>query len=591
MKQQTKTCQNCEQQFTIEPEDFDFYKKVKVPPPTWCQDCRLVRRFLWRNERTLYKRKCNAPGHSEYVISMYAPDKEAMVYDTKYWWSDNWDMMSYGQEYDFSLSFFEQFRDLQRKVPRPPLVNNKAVHSKYCNFADENKNCYLVTSSNRNEDSFYGFLLVGNKNISDCLWCSKSEFLYECIDCQMCYNMRYSQECKNCMDSIFLIDCKDCSNCIFCVGLRNKSYYIFNHLCSKKEYHQAMDEILGSHKKHQEAIEKFKKLKQKFPIRKSNNFISCNNVSGDFIFYSNNIKKGFDVYNSENCAYLQEGLGAKESYDICFFDVTELCYESTSVGLPAHKCLFTIFCRGSHNLLYCDNCHSCNNCFGCVSLRNKEYCILNKQYTKKEYETLIPKIIQHMNDMPYVDKKGKIYKYGEFFPPELSPFTYNETIAQEYFPLTKEQAIEQGYTWKDLEKRDYEITIKSEDLPDHIKDMKDDILKQIIGCAHNGKCNEQCTTAFKVIPDELQFYRKMNLPLPRLCSNCRHYQRLKQRNPLKLWHRTCQCAGEKSDNKVYQNTIKHFHGTDHCPNEFETTYAPERKEIVYCEKCYQSEVV
>ncbi|MEE8131863.1 MAG: hypothetical protein V3T98_02355, partial [Candidatus Paceibacterota bacterium] len=87
------------------------------------------------------------------------------------------------------------------------------------------------------------------------------------------------------------------------------------------------------------------------------------------------------------------------------------------------------------------------------------------------------------------------------------------------------------------------------------------------------------------------FYKKMNLPLPRLCPNCRHYQRIKQRNPLKLWHRKCQCAGKKSDNEVYKNTIEHFHKTDHCPNEFETTYSSERKEIVYCERCYQQEVV
>ncbi|MDA2922831.1 hypothetical protein MYX07_06235, partial [Patescibacteria group bacterium AH-259-L07] len=120
-----------------------------------------------------------------------------------------------------------------------------------------------------------------------------------------------------------------------------------------------------------------------------------------------------------------------------------------------------------------------------------------------------------------------VYKYGEFFPAELSPFAYNETIAQEYFPLTKGQAIKQGYTWRDPEKRDYEITIKSQDLPDHIKGVTDDILDQVISCQHQGKCNEKCTTAFKIIPDELQFYKKMNLPLPRLCPNCRHYQRLK----------------------------------------------------------------
>jgi hypothetical protein len=95
----------------------------------------------------------------------------------------------------------------------------------------------------------------------------------------------------------------------------------------------------------------------------------------------------------------------------------------------------------------------------------------------------------------------------------------------------------------------------------------------------------------------------MNLPLPRLCPNCRHYQRIKQRNPLKLWHRKCNCQGEYgvSDSGIknqesgikYKNTAEHIHHkmTEHCPNEFETTYAPERPEIVYCGECYIKEVV
>ena len=196
-----------------------------------------------------------------------------------------------------------------------------------------------------------------------------------------------------------------------------------------------------------------------------------------------------------------------------------------------------------------------------------------------------------MNDMPYVDKRSHFYKYGEFPPSEFSLFAYNETVAQEYFPLTKEEALKQGYVWKEPEKRNYQITIKSQDLPDHIKDVEDLILEQIVGCEHEGKCNENCTEAFRIISQELNFLRKQNLPLPRLCPNCRHYQRIKQRNPLKLWKRKCQCAGTKSENQIYANTIKHEHGENHCDNNFETTYAPERPEIVYCESCYLKEVV
>ena len=196
-----------------------------------------------------------------------------------------------------------------------------------------------------------------------------------------------------------------------------------------------------------------------------------------------------------------------------------------------------------------------------------------------------------MNSMPYTDNKGRIYKYGEFFPPELSPFSYNESIAQEYFPLSAEAAAKAGFNWKQPEERNIKIDLKSEDLPDHIKDVDNNIVNKVIECQHQSKCNEQCTTAFKIIQPELDFYKKMNLPLPRLCPNCRHYQRLKQRNPLKLWKRQCQCNGDKSSNEVYTNTISHLHGTESCPNEFETTYSPERQEIVYCEKCYQMEVL
>ena len=220
--------------------------------------------------------------------------------------------------------------------------------------------------------------------------------------------------------------------------------------------------------------------------------------------------------------------------------------------------------------MYSLNIRGCSNCFGCYGLKMKNYCILNKQYTKEQYEELLPKIIKHMNDMPYIDSKGRIYKYGEFFPFELSPFSYNETVAQEYFPLTKEEAIKQGYKWKDKEERNYQIDIKIEKIPDSINDTIDNITSKIIECGHKGNCNQQCTEAFKIIPEELQFYQRMNLPLPRLCPNCRHYERLSQRNPMKLWHRSCMKEG--------------------CNNEFETTYDPNKPEIIYCEKCYQQEV-
>jgi hypothetical protein len=105
---------------------------------------------------------------------------------------------------------------------------------------------------------------------------------------------------------------------------------------------------------------------------------------------------------------------------------------------------------------------SCQNIFGCVGLKKRQYCIFNKQYIKEEYFKLRSEIIKHMNNNPYIDKKGNVYRYGEFFPIEKSPTPYNETTAQEFFPLTKDQATKMGYKWKEKEDRNYQIDFKNE---------------------------------------------------------------------------------------------------------------------------------
>jgi len=268
-------------------------------------------------------------------------------------------------------------------------------------------------------------------------------------------------------------------------------------------------------------------------------------------------------------------------------DGLELAYEVTDTGIQASNLAFTNVAYSCHSARYCFYCHGGSYLFGCIGLRNKKYCILNKQYTKEEYEEILPKIIQHMNDQPYVDEHGKVYKYGEFFPEAISPFAYNETNAQDYFPLTKEQAIERGYLWRDSEKSAHDVTFKNEDLPDSINEVDEDILKETIECAHKGECNHQCNGVFRIVPQELQFYKNLNLPLPRLCFNCRHNERLGKRTPMHLWERQCMC-----DYKLYSNSTKHDHHSEgRCSNKFQTSYAPDRPEIVYCEQCYQKEVV
>jgi hypothetical protein len=583
MNSEVRICQNCHNNFQIEPEDFGFYEKISVPPPTFCPECRMQRRLIWRNERTLYKRKCNAPGHNEDLISMYAPEHTFPVYDHEYWYSDKWNAADYGRDYDFSRPFFSQFHELIYNVPHVALFDSKSVNSSYCNIVVEQKNCYLVSAGWGNEDSMYGNRIAYCKNTVDSYVCHKTEFGYENVYCKESNRLMFSLRSEGCTDSYFLYDCRNCSHCVGCWNLRNKNYCIFNHQYTKEEYREKLEAMnLGSHKSLQALAEKFQDIRLA-AIHRFAQLLNTQNVVGDNIEDSRNCYYCFDLdgdaENSKYCHWSTRGL--RDCYDSGpgAGGNSELLYEGISIGVRNSRCKLGVIVWYSHDMQYCYNCQDSHDLFGCVGMRNKEYCILNKQYTKEEYETLVSKVVAQMNAMPYVDKRGRQFGYGEFFPPEISPFTYNETVAQDYMPLTEKEATDKGFQWRPQEKREYKTTVSHNDLPDMIREVPDSIVDGVISCAHEGRCNDQCTQAFRIVKDELEFYRRMNLPLPRLCPSCRHYERVKKRNPLKLWHRQCMC-----DKKNHSHQGK-------CPVEFETSYSPERKETVYCEQCYNAEVV
>ena len=591
----TKTCQNCSQEFRIAPEDFVFYEKMNVPPPTWCPECRMVRRMLFRNERVLYKRK--VAGMDESVLALFPESSGLKVYYQKDWQTADFDAIDFGKEYDFSKPFFEQIKGLIHEVPWQHSYNQNAVESEYCSNALDLKKCYLLFNSGINENCAYGTDVLNSSDSLDLLDVSLVERSYELVHAERCHNSFFGMDLRECTDVYFSYNLTNCHDCIGSVELHNKQYCVFNQQFTKEEYAIEKKKFdFGSWRACEEFRQKVEDLRLRVPVKFMHGFSNVNAI-GDYLRSCKDVWQCFMSRGLENCSYCQKVLFGtamlgkghdRDSYDLTIA-AGERGYENCIGG--GYHVRFSWLSIFHSDITYSMNCMNCSNIFGCVGLRNKQYCILNKQYTKEAYEALVPRIIQHMNDMPYVDQKGRVYRYGEFFPPELSPFAYNETIAHEYFPLTKEEALARGYAWRDPEPHQYAVTVNATDLPDHINNVSDTILKDVIGCAHAGHCNEQCATAFKIIPQELQFYRTMNLPLPRLCPNCRHYQRIKQRNPLKLWHQQCQCAGIQSSNTLYKNQTAHAHGANPCPNEFETSYAPDRPEIVYCESCYNTEVV
>ncbi len=524
----------------------EFVTKMGFPFSELSAEERHRRRLAYRNERTLYQDVCDLCKKN--IISLYSPDKNATVYCQTCWWGDGWDARSYSQDYDFSKPFFEQFKELQDRVPRLSLINSKGENSEYCNATTENRNCYLVFGGDYNEDCYDSVFNFHCKDVCDVYFVDNSTLCYECIDCSKCYNVTYSQNSQNCSDSAFLFDCRSVKNCFGCVGLRNKEYHIFNEPHSKEDYENIVTSFkLNSWNNAQEMKKRFNEFKLKFPHLYAN-IVNSENCTGDNILNSKNCINCFDTF--DKCEDLKDVMLAgniKDGYSCSHIGHnSELCYECFGT-VSSYHCAFCAYSWGGNkNIYYCINAaNSCEDLFGCTQIKKAKYCILNKQYTKEEYEALLPRIIDHM-------KKNN--EWGHFFPMKNSHFAYNETVANDFWPLTKEKVIEEGLTWHDEEKRN---PGSGANIPDSIQEISDDILKETLVCEVTGR-------PFRITLPELRFHRDMKIPIPHYAPETRNRMRFNMRNPHHLWERTC---------------VK-------CQTPITTTYAPNRPEQVYCEKYY-----
>ncbi len=576
MRDELRTCQSCKQEFTIAASDFAFYEKMNVPPPKFCYHCRRQRLVCWRNQRTLYGRTCAAT--KKQIISIFAPESDYVVYDRDYWWTDVWDPLSYGQEIDFSKPFAEQFDALLHRVPLPAVINGKSENSQYSNHVGFAKNCYLLFASWEVENTYYSDMTGKTKDSMDIMQCTEMESGYELVGCVGSYNLKYSIESDHCIDSAFLHECKSCTNCIGCTNLRNKQYYIFNKPYSKSEYEKAVQELrLDTRAGIENVRAKMHELK-KASLHKFATLTKAEDSTGNDLMAVKNCRYCFAGAGAENSAYCTNiAPDMRDVYDGYGVGATlERGYYLFDSGDKGMENMFCGTVWGSQYVYYAYQCFSSFELFGCVGVRGKKHCILNKQYSKEEYDALKAKLIAHMKETG---------EWGEFFPPSISPFGYNETLAQEYVPLTKGQALAGGFKWQDRVPGTFgKETLKPEQIPETIADVQDSILKEVLGCV-------DCKKNYKIMPQELAFYRKHNLPIPLYCPECRYRARLALREPHDLWHRRCQCAGAASEKGIFKNTGTHVHGAAHCENEFETSYSPERDEIVYCEACYNSEIL
>jgi hypothetical protein len=571
-----KTCSQCSGVFHIFQEDVDFYKKLHVPPPKLCPECRKQRRYgFYNNILKFYRKECiihqeekqNSCAEScsgTGVISTFPPQSPYKIFDLKYWWSDKWGGEDYGRDYNFEKPFFEQFHELSLTVPHPAITHywRGVVDSPYTISIIDSKNCYLSSVGASLENVNYSYWVSRAKDSLDSLNIQNCERCYENVYTEKMFNCKFCFDSTECVDSAFLYSCKNCFSCFGCVNLRNKNYCFFNEQLTKEEYLKRANRInLGNRDVLEEYKNEFKKFIKKFPKRNLENDRKNLNSTGDQLEKAKNchmVFRGSGWTSVENLRYCQDVFDSRDSMDMYIAGPNlSLCYELVE-AYDSSNIKFSYFIRDGLDLEYCLECHNCQHCFGCIGLRNKKYHILNKPYSSGDYWRKLDEI------------KSKALtdgEYGDFFPLLMALHPYNNTYASIEFPLSKEEVLKQGWQWQDddvsADTSGFE-TIRASSVPKDIKDVSDDILNKAIICEATGK-------PFRIVKAELDFYKKSNLPVPTRHPLQRLLERLQKRNPAKLWKAICA----------------------KCRKDIHTSYSPEnQKEYkIHCEDCYLREVI
>lgn len=482
--------------------------KHMLPAPTLCPPCRMQRRLSHRNERHMYKRTCDLTGES--IVSLYPAEAPYPVYTRSEWWKEGWDPLAYGKDFDFRRPFFEQFAELKCVVPRPAMIGMNNENSDYVAHVSYSKNCYLIFSGANAENCMYATWVIRDKDCVDCFQIIDSELCYECVAVEKCYDCCYVADSSNCRTSMYCSDCRSCASCLGCVGLRAQEYAILNVPVSQEVFVATRQKLLADEDFRKEFAQKFVALQEANPKK---NLVGVQNQdsTGNYLTRTKNLHHCFNCSDSMDSRFI-----TNSSEDVLCMDMDDMCnntacYEGVGVGWN-NTAICTIDCLQHQNIYYSELCASGDNLFGCIGLRHKKYCILNKQYTKEAYEELVPSIIARMR------ASGE---WGEFFPVASSSFAYNASKAQDYFPLTREQIRAKGWAYAEQEEQRGGESASIEPTSRYADNTKAmELLSTNLTCEQTGR-------GYRIMPQELAFYLKTGLPIPRICPEQRHRNRLR----------------------------------------------------------------
>lgn len=290
------------------------------------------------------------------------------------------------------MSFLVDYQKLFKSVPHPALTGGRNENVEFCDSIWHSYNTYYSFDSGRLKDCAYMYNCTGANyqtfcvDCFDCYECNSCELCYECFVAHNCYNSSFLEYCNQLSNCHYCIHCRNSKNLFGCVELEYKEYCIFNVQYTKDIYEQKLKEL--KEKPPTEILQRVEKLRYLLPQQPMRITRQSENSFGDYIINCKNSYSCFFATECEDGAYLFDAQFSKDCFDCSGgIHMSELCYECPDIGQGIGHSYNCSYASGD----YLTDCHYCNNClysqnlFGCVNLNKARFCILNKQYSEKDY--------------------------------------------------------------------------------------------------------------------------------------------------------------------------------------------------------------
>ncbi len=393
----TQTCAKCNKQFVVIDPEQAFLKEKGIPLPTRCPECRYqARLFLRGNERRLYRTNCQRCGR-EIVVS-YDPQTAKNEILCKE------DYSKWLEEHDTSITdplppdvntadgFFKEMKRIMDLSPYYPLHQERnGENTEYADHVYESKNLEFCFDVVRCESCAWLYDSIGCANCVDCDYSIDSQLCYESVDASACFNSDYLEDCHNVRDSFYSARCINCNDVFGCVNLQNKSFCIFNRQLTEEEYREKLKE----YKKWpaEKVLEEVEKIKLGLPLTQTHEAFNENSPYGNYVYQCKNCYMCFNVQKNKDCGYIYDSGNLTSCYDITYSDENELCYEVTDTG----KCFnsnYVVYSYNCQDSWYVINGLNVKNSLGSVNRGHRQYEILNRQFTKEEYEVKSKEILK-----------------------------------------------------------------------------------------------------------------------------------------------------------------------------------------------------